>query len=232
MIQNQLLRRLSANDLQRLSPHLQKQSADREVVLYEARAPVEFVSFPITAVLSALNVMPNGDIIEVGTIGNEGAGGLTAFLGPAISPNRVICQIPGELLRIEAASIREFAKESSTLYDVLLAHHHAFMAQVSQSVACNGLHSVPKRCCRWLLMTHDRVEGDEVPLTHEFLSFMLGVRRPGVTEALKSLESQGLITTARGTIRITDRAGLEKASCDCYRLVKEEYERLLGPAPA
>jgi CRP-like cAMP-binding protein len=135
-------------------------------------------------------------------------------------------------LRIEAGSIRGFAKESSTLYEVLLAHHYAFMSQVSQSVACNGLHSVIKRCCRWLLMTHDRVEGDEVALTHEFLSFMLGVRRPGVTEALSTLESQGLIKTARGTITITDRGGLERASCDCYRLVKEEYERMLGPTPS
>ena len=111
---------------------------------------------------------------------------------------------------------------------MLLKHHQAFLAQICQSVACNGLHTLFKRCCRWLLMTHDRAERDELPLTHEFLSFMLAVRRSGVTETLQALQEQGLISNSRGTIIITDRPGLEAASCECYRIVVEEYERLLG----
>jgi len=140
----------------------------------------------------------------------------------------LLVQVPGDALLIEAELAFQEAKNDSSLYNLLLAHHYTFLMQVSQSAACNGLHPVVKRCCRWLLMTHDRIEGDELPLTHEFLSYMLGVRRPGVTEALQALESQGLIDNGRGAIRIVDRKGLEAASCECYRIVAKEYARLLG----
>jgi CRP-like cAMP-binding protein len=197
-------------------------------VLYEARLPIEVVYFPYNCVLSAVTMMEDGAGIEVGTIGNEGAAGLTAFLGPTTSPQRMLVQVPGDGASMPARALEEAARTSRSIYDLLMKHHHAFLSQITQSVACNGLHTVYQRCCRWLLMTHDRVEADELPLTHEFLSFMLAVRRAGVTETLQTLSERGLINNSRGTITIVNRAGLEAASCECYRIVVEEYQRLLG----
>jgi len=225
---NRLLSCLAPDDAKQLSSQLTALSLPIKHVLYEAHAPIDFVYFPQNCVLSAVMVMEDGDGIEVGTIGNEGAAGLTAFIGPAVSPQRLIAQIAGDCLRIEAAALEKQARRSRTLFELLLRHHQAFSAQIAQSVACNGLHPLLKRCCRWLLMTHDRVEGDELTLTHEFLSYMLGVRRPGVTEALQGLQAQGLIDNSRGTITIVNRRGLEAAACECYRIVAKEYEKLLG----
>src|SRR3954462_284075 len=229
-VRNRLLSRLHPSDYERLAPQLRPCAFQQNDVLYEAQSPIDFVYFPHDCVLSGVTMMGDGDGIEVGTIGNEGAAGLTAFLCPTISPNRLLVQVAGEALRIESAILEREARENRTLYDVLVKHHHAFMVQVTQSVACNGLHSLAQRCCRWLLMTHDRVEGDELPLTHEFLSFMLSVRRPGVTASLKTLQDRGLIANERGIIRIVDRAGLEAACCECYGIVVKQYEQLIGPA--
>jgi CRP-like cAMP-binding protein len=229
-VRNRLLRRLPPPGYQRLLPHFKTLSFESGDVLYEAHSQIEFVYFPQNCVLSAVTMMEDGSGIEVGTIGNEGAGGLAAFIGPSISPHRVLVQVPGDGLRIEAAILAREAKYNPALFDLLLRHFHAFLSQMSQSVACNGLHPLIKRCCRWLLMTHDRVERDELPLTHEFLSFMLGVRRPGVTETLQTLQGKGLIANSRGTVTIIDRAGLEAMTCECYRIVAKEYERLLGHA--
>ncbi|HEY2827186.1 MAG TPA: Crp/Fnr family transcriptional regulator [Pirellulales bacterium] len=229
-VRNRLLSRLQPQDYERLLPHLRSASFESNHVLYEAHAPVDFVYFPFDCVLSAVTILNDGTGIEVGTIGNEGAAGLTAFIGPSVSPTRLLAQIPGDGMRIVAGVLEQEARNNRTLYDLLLRHHHAFLAQMTQSVACNGVHPIVKRCCRWLLMTHDRVGKDEVPLTHEFLAFMLAVRRPSVTETLNIMQEQGLITTRRGTIQITDRAGLEAAACECYRTVQDEYDRLLGSA--
>jgi CRP-like cAMP-binding protein len=140
----------------------------------------------------------------------------------------MIVQVAGDSLVMEAEALAAEAKASPAISELLLRHHQAFLTQVTQSVACNGLHPLVKRCCRWLLMTHDRTANDELPLTHEFLSLMLAVRRPGVTEAINTLHKQGLISNHRGTIRILDRAGLEAACCDCYGVIMSEYKRLLG----
>ncbi|HZZ29552.1 MAG TPA: Crp/Fnr family transcriptional regulator [Pirellulales bacterium] len=227
---NRLLSRLQPQDYARLLPQLRSVIYESGQLLYEAHAPVDFVYFPNDCVLSAVAVLNDGTGIEVGTIGNEGAAGLTAFIGPSVSPTRMLVQIPGGGMRMAAEFLEQEARANRTLHDLLLRHHHAFLAQMTQSVACNGVHPLLKRCCRWLLMTHDRVGKDELPLTHEFLAFMLAVRRPGVTETLNKLEDQGLITNSRGMIQIVDRTGLEAASCECYRVVQEEYERLLGSA--
>ncbi len=184
-------------DYERLRPHFKSVFLERNETLYQPREPIKEIYFPESCVLSAVMVMTDGDAIEVGTIGNEGAAGLTVFSTlPATSPHRVFAQISGNCLRIDTAVLEQEAARSQTLRDLLLRHNHALLMQISQSAACNGLHPLLKRCCRWLLMTHDRVEGNEVMLTHEFLSFMLGVRRPGVTEALQLLQEQGLIETA------------------------------------
>lgn len=225
---NRLLGRLSRSDYERLSPHLRSSSLEAGQVIYEAHSQIEFAYFPINCVFSAIALAGNGEGIEVGTIGNEGMAGLLAFLGPCITPNRVFAQVPGQCLRIEADTLAADAKKNPAVNDLLIRHHQAFFSQVTQSIACNGLHSLTQRCCRWLLMTHDRVDGNDLPLTHEFLSLMLAVRRPGVTEAIHALQEQGLMSTSRGSITVLDRAGLEAAACECYGIVEKEYARLLG----
>jgi CRP-like cAMP-binding protein len=182
-------------------------------------------------VLSAVTVMKNGTAIEAANIGNEGVFGSNAMFSLGNSPHRVIVQVEGEGLPVEIAPFRKEAERRDVLYELLLNYNSAFRTQVSQSVACNGLHSAYQRCCRWLLMSHDRVYRDEIPLTHEFLAIMLGVRRAGVSEVLRSLKQDELIDSHRGIITILDRKGLEGASCECYRAVTDEYGRLFARFP-
>ena len=195
--------------------------------LYEANAQIDYVYFPTSAIASALTVMADGSAIEVGTTGREGAVGVYAAIDEAITPHKTVIQIEGDALRIAARHIQALADSDPQLRKLLLRYYTAFHAQVSRSVACNGLHPLSKRCCRWLLMTHDRVDGDQFYLSHEFLAMMLGVRRAGVTEALQELKESGLIDYARGNIKIVDRKGLEAACCECYQFAESEYERIL-----
>jgi len=225
---NKLLACLPKSDWERLAPLLQPVTFELGKTLYETRSRIDYAYFPIGFVASALTVMENGSAIEVATIGNEGLIGHAVALGVATSPNRVIVQIADGAWRIEAKALCEEASKSDALRGLLQDYHAAFMAQVSQSVACNGLHQLEKRCCRWLLMTRDRVESDELRLTHEFLAIMLGVRRASVTEVLGPLQTAGLIRCHRGLITLLDRAGVEAHSCECYRAVKNEYDRLLS----
>lgn len=166
-------------------------------------------------------------MIEVATIGREGGAGLPTFVKSQASPHRVFCQVPGEVLRIELELLQKAAQQEGPLRSLLFSYQAAFLFQISQSVACNGTHVLEERCCRWLLMTHDRVDGDEIELTHEFLAAMLGVRRSSVTETLQALKAKGLIDYGRGKITILDRAAMEEGSCECYRAVIDEYDRLL-----
>lgn len=229
-IGNQLLAKLPAKELQQILPYLREVSLQRDDVLYDTGQSIEYIYFPISAALSALTIMDEGAIIQVGSIGKEGASGVSMLLGAPISIHHVICQIPGQALRINSEQLQRELLSDAALRSRLFSYHTCFLAQVSQSAACNGLHPVVKRCCRWLLMTHDRVGSDDIPLTHEFLSFMLGVRRASVTAALQALQNQGVISTSRGSITMVDRQGLEALSCQCYRDVKRIYERLLGRA--
>jgi CRP-like cAMP-binding protein len=225
---NRLLALLPRADYQRLRPHLHPVTMGHGQVLYEARSAIDFAYFPVGCVCSALTVMSDGSAIEVATVGAEGAVGVGALVGVRTSPNKVIVQIEDGALRLGVDVLLEEGRRDGPLRTLLLNYQAAFMAQVSQSVACNGLHHVQQRCCRWLLMTHDRVGSDVIPLTHEFLAIMLGVRRPGVTEVLQDLKGQGLLTYSRGKITVLDRRGLEAVSCECYQSVNDEYERLLG----
>jgi CRP-like cAMP-binding protein len=225
---NKLLARLPRADYDRLRPHLLPQRFEQGQVLYEAKAAVEYSYFPIVGTLSAVVVMNDGGMIEVGTVGNEGLVGSPILDGAVSSPNRVFVQVPGEGLRIETKVLEREVQAIPILYRTLVSYHAAYLFQISQSVACNGLHSLTQRCCRWLLMTHDRTEGDAFQLTHEFLAVMLGVRRSSVTETLIQLQQKGLIAGTRGKITITNRTGLEGESCECYAAVRAEYERLLG----
>jgi CRP-like cAMP-binding protein len=226
--ENRLLAQLPKSEYARLLPLLQPVVLHFNENLYETGATIDHAYFPNSGCLSALAVMKNGDCIEVATIGNEGMMGLTVAIGAETSPNKVIVQVAGDGLRMKAKDFKREFEQDSPFRQLLFRYHSAFLIHVSYSAACNGLHPVQQRCCRWLLMTHDRVHTDEIRLTHEFLSYMLGVRRPTVTEVLQPLQDAGLIGNTRGTIKILDRAGLEEACCECYQNTKDEYERLLG----
>ena len=226
---NRLLARLPLQDYQRLLPLLRPCPLEFKRVLNEPQSAIDYVYFPSQGVVSAVTLMEDGTVIEVATVGNEGMVGLNAFLGDEESPNRQVVQVPGESLRMEAQDLRAETSRDSPLRHLLVRYNTAFLKQISQAVACNGLHNVQQRCCRWVLMTHDRAQSDEFLLTHEFLSHMLGVRRMSVTDVLKPLRDAGLIRNQRGRITVLDRPGLEAAVCECYRTVQDTFDRLLGP---
>ncbi|HEY1378300.1 MAG TPA: Crp/Fnr family transcriptional regulator [Gemmataceae bacterium] len=226
--QNALLAVLPDKELARLSSRLEPAAMSIKDVVYEPDGPIRQVYFPLSGVFSMLVVMEDGLAVEIGTIGNEGMVGMPVFLGTRTSPTRTICQVPGEALRMRAEDLEEELGHDGALDDVLKRYNQALVTQMGYSVACNRLHSVEERMCRWLLMTHDRVGADQFPLTQEFLALMLGVRRPSVTVAAGVLQKAGLIAYARGRVVVLDRRGLEAASCECYQRVKDEFERLLG----
>lgn len=226
--QNRLLALLPPKDYQRLLPHLEPVSLEFKQILYEPGQPIPHVYFPNSGVISWLGVDDGGSTVEVATIGNEGMAGFRVLLGADTSPAKVMVQVPGDALRMKSAAIKAELIRAGALIDVLHRYLNAFLTQVTQSVACNTLHPLEKRFGRWLLMTHDRVRSDHFPLTHELLAQMLGVRRASVTEAARKLQKAGLIRYIHGKITILDRAGLEAASCGCYRAVKADYDRLLN----
>ncbi len=226
---NRFLARLPEADYRRLLPLLKPVNLTSGTVLYEARGPIEYAYFPTGAVLSALTMMQDGNAIEVATVGNEGFVGHYGHYGASkTSPHRVIVQIPDGGLRIEADLLQREGEKEGELKGLLAAYQVAFMSQVSQSVACNGLHRLKQRCCRWLLMSRDRVGSDELRLTHEYLALMLGARRASVTAALRPLQQEGLVRSFHGCITIINGAGLEACACECYVVVRNEYNRLLG----
>jgi CRP-like cAMP-binding protein len=225
---NRLLDLLPPDEFERLRPLLKPAPLRAGQVLYDAKGDVEQLYFPAGAVLSAVAVMLDGHAIEVATVGNEGVSGLPALAVVATSPHRVFAQIAGDALRVDVVAFHREYERLPKLNEIVTRYEQAFIFQISQCVACNGLHVIVERCCRWLLMTHDRVEGDEMALTHEFLSYMLGVRRSSVTEVLQALQSQGLIRYGKGKICVLDRERLEDLACECYRCVRDEYERLLS----
>ena len=223
---NRLLARLPPEEYQRLVPRLQPVPLALKQVLFEARSSMDYAYFPNRGVVSALTVMADGRAIEVATIGDEGMAGLPLLVGARTTPNRVIVQVPGEALRMAEDVLREEVSRESPLRRLLVLYHTAFLAQVSQAVACNGLHSVHQRCCRWLLMTQDRAHSDVFPMTHEFLAEMLGVRRSTVSEVLEPFQKKGLIRYSRGKCTVLDREGLKSGSCECFGRINDEFESL------
>jgi CRP-like cAMP-binding protein len=230
--QNRLLRSLPHAVYEGLLPHLQPATFKYKLSLYQADQQIEFVYFIETGVASLVNTMRNGDSAEVGTIGNEGIVGLPVIFGDSQAPNGVYIQVAGEGLRMRAKIFWQELQRSISLRTTMLHYAHAFFNQVAQSAACNTFHLLERRCCRWLLMTYDRMQSDEFQLTQECLAMMLGVQRPGVTLAAGELQRAGLIHYTRGNIKILDYAGLVKRSCECYAESKREFDRLLGTAPS
>ena len=229
--ENRLLAALPAPEAERLRPRLERVSLGLAEPLYEAGARIERVYFPLGGMFSLLITMADGSAVEVGTVGNEGLIGLPVFLGSERSPTAVICQVPGEACRMAAEAFREEVGRGGALAGLILHYTQAVLNQISQSVACNLLHSVEQRLGRWLLMSHDRAGADEFPMTHQFLAEMLGVRRPSVSVTAAKLQEAGLIGYHRGRIAVLDREGLEAASCECYRVVRDEFDRLRGGGP-
>jgi CRP-like cAMP-binding protein len=225
---NRLLGLLPRRDYERLRPHLRPIPLKYRQSLYRANKPIGFVYFIETGVGSLVNTMANGQASEVGTIGNEGVVGLPLVLGDDRTPTSVYIQVPGAGLRMAATLFSKELARSASMRTVMLHYAHAFFNQVAQSAACNQFHSLEQRCCRWLLMTHDRMQSNEFLLTQEFLAMMLGVQRTGVTAAAGALQRAGLIRYRRGIVTILDRRGLKQRSCECYGVSKKEFDRLLG----
>lgn len=225
---NRLLGLLQRGDLARLRPHLEHTQLEYRQSLYPANKPIEFVYFIETGVGSLVNTMTNGQAAEVGTIGNEGLVGLPIVFGDDRAPTSVYIQVPGEGFKIKAALFKRELAASASMRAVMLRYAHAFFNQVAQSAACNHFHTIEQRCCRWLLMTHDRMQTHEFLLTQEFLAMMLGVQRTGVSRAAGALQNAGLILYKRGNVTVLNRSGLLRLTCECYGVSKREFDRLLG----
>jgi CRP-like cAMP-binding protein len=225
---NRLLSLLSDVDYERLRPHLSHVVFDYKKSLYEASRPIDHVYFPIDGVASLVITTAEGAGAEVGTIGNEGLVGLPVCLGDREAPSSVYVQVPGTALEMDARLFRDELARNPALNLIMLRYAHAFFNQVAQSAACAHPPRVEQRCCRWLLMTRDRMPSGDFLLTHEFLGMMLGVRRTTVTDVMGSLQKAGLIRYRRGHVTILNQEALHRRTCECYDVSKLEFDRLLG----
>jgi CRP-like cAMP-binding protein len=227
---NKLLDSLPRADRVRLAPHLEAERLELKQVLFEPGKRLDHVYFPLTAVVSLLNLVEENSGVEIATVGNEGLLGLPISWGiTALNPREIVqAQVPGEALVMDPETFALRVAEGGGFAEVVHLYTQAFVSQIGQQVACNGLHTVEERCARWMLLTHDRVGEDEFPLTQEFLAQMLGVRRPSVTVVAGVLQQGGFIRFRRGRITIADRQGLERVSCGCYHALREVFDRLLG----
>jgi CRP-like cAMP-binding protein len=222
---NRLLSRLGAEDAQRLCAYLQPVPFEYKKVLYEAGRAFDFVYFPVSGVTSMLKTMEDGSSGEVGTTGNEGMVGLPLLFGEPSGNTSVHVEVPGDGLRMPARHFRDALARSPAMQTLMRRYSYAVFNQVSQLAACNRVHDVEQRCARWLLMAQDRTIGNDFMLTHEVLSLMLGVRRSSVTVAAGRLSEAGLIEYRRGRMKIIDRKGLQRRSCECYEAIQQEYDR-------
>ena len=225
---NRLLDLLPGPDLARLLDRAERATAKVGDVVAEAGEPARFAVFPLTSVYSAIIPLRDGSAIEATTIGSEGMAGIDFLTDHAASVYRLVCQVDGESLHLPASAFRSLLAESGPLRRVLERYVLTVVHQGGQNAACNLRHNVEERMCRWLLMTHDRVGANEFHLTHEFLAIMLGVRRQSVSLTAGILQEAGLIEYRRGDLRIADRPGLERASCECYRAIKDTYRQVMG----
>jgi CRP-like cAMP-binding protein len=228
---NQLLRLMPAVDRHALARDMHPVSLASGEILYEPDYPVDWVYFPNTAVLSVVTVMSDGRTVESDTVGYESVVGVLAALGGSVAVSRTFVQIPGDAIRISAVRLRQQAEHSSALRRLLIRHAYANLAQAHQSAACNALHALEQRLCRWLLMSQDRTTSAIVRLTQQYLATMLGVQRTTVTHALRDLAAAGLIRQGRGLVEILDRPRLEALSCECYDAMQDHLERVVGHQP-
>jgi CRP-like cAMP-binding protein len=224
---NRLLAALEPEDFASLEPHLEIVNLEKGQVLYETGDTIRYTYFPHNTVVSLVNVLEDGGSVEVAVFGREALFGLISALYTRESFGRYIVHLPGTASRIEIDRVQEVVNERPRIRLLLHRFTEALLAQTFQTVACNAVHAVEARCCRWILSTQDRVDQDTLPLTHEFLAEMLGVQRPSVSVVLRTLQTAGLIKQGRGVIAVVDRAGLEEAACECYGKIRRSFERLL-----
>jgi CRP-like cAMP-binding protein len=229
---NQLLDALPETEWLRWEPQLELVDLPLGMVLYESGAQMAYVYFPTTAIVSLLYVLENGASAEIAVVGHEGLVGIAIFMGGGSTPSRAVVQSAGKGLRLRADAMKDEFGRSSPVMHLLLRYTQALITQMSQTAVCNRHHSLDQQLCRWLLLSLDRLTGNNLVMTQELIANMLGVRREGVTEAALNLQKNGLISYARGHIKVLDRPGLEQRTCECYQVVKAEYERLLPPVQA
>jgi CRP-like cAMP-binding protein len=225
---NQLLGALEPSARQRIDPHLEPIALKLGVVVCEAGGLLRHAYFPEGSVLSLLTVLEDGSAIETANIGREGAFGLAAMYSP-VSFNRCIVQLEGALIRCPIELLKHEFNQSPHVRDLFVNYSETLLSQIQQTVACNALHTTQERMCRWLLMMHDRAEGEYLTYTHEFLSHILGTNRKSITLAAQSMQDAGLISYHRGKMQVLNRQGLEKASCECYAIVKKRFDAFLVP---
>ncbi len=224
---NRLLAALPETEWQRWLPQLESVDMLLGQVLYESGSNIEHVYFPTTAIVSLLYVMENGSSAEIAVVGNEGIVGISLFMGGESTPSRAVVQSAGHGFRLNAETMKSEFNRAGPVLHLLLRYTQALITQMSQTAVCNRHHSLDQQLCRWLLLSLDRLEGTDLVMTQELIANMLGVRREGVTEAAYTLQVAGLIRYARGHITVLDRKGLENRVCECYGVVKKEYDRLL-----
>ena len=226
---NQLLGALEPASRKRIESHLEPIKLKLGAVVCEAGGLLEHAYFPEGSVLSLLTVLQNGSAIETANIGREGAFGLFAAMYSRVSFNRCIVQLEGRMVRCPIELLQSEFRNSEHVRDLFVSYSETLLSQVQQTVACNAMHTTEERMCRWLLMMHDRAEGESLTYTHEFLANILGANRKSVTLAAQSMQNAGLISYRRGTIQVLNRKGLEKASCECYAIVRERFDAFLKP---
>ena len=226
---NLLIGRLVEADLQRWLPHLEWVDMPLGQVMYESGRPLSHVYFPTSAIVSLLYVMEDGASAEIAVVGNEGLVGIALFMGGETTPSRAVVQSAGQGWRLRARVVKDEFERPGPVMHLLLRYTQALITQMAQTAVCNRHHSLDQQLCRWLLLSLDRLRGNELVMTQELIANMLGVRREGVTEAALKLQRGGLIRYARGHITVLDRPGLEARTCECYAVVKKEYDRLLLP---
>jgi CRP-like cAMP-binding protein len=226
--ENRLLSSLTAEERARLHPSIRHVALPLGHVVYECGERIDYAYFPTTCVVSSLYTMRDGSIAEMSLVGNDGVLGISLFLGGGNMTHQAVTQIGGHALKISSKALQEEFARGGPLQHILLRYTQALITQISQTAVCNRLHSLEQRLCRWLLLCHDRVNGSEILMTQEFIANMLGGRRESVTVAAGRLQDAGLIHYSRAHIRIIDRNGLEAAVCECYKVVDDEANRLVG----
>ena len=225
---NHLIAALPDDEFIRLRSTLEPLSLSLGEVIYESGEQLEYIYFPTTAIISLLYIMENGSTAEIGMAGNDGLVGIALYMGGSTTPSRAIVQSAGDAFRMPSKALNDEFSLGGVFQKVLLRYTQSLMTQISQTAVCNRLHSVEQQLCRWLLINHDLLRTNKLIMTHDLIANMLGVRREGVSIAAGHLQEKGLIKYVRGTITMLDREALERAACECYRVVRDEYDRLLG----
>jgi CRP-like cAMP-binding protein len=229
--QNRLLAAFPTAEFERLSPHLELVAMPLGEALYESGGKLEHVYFPTTSIVSLLYVLENGASAEIAVVGNEGILGISLFMGGETTPSRAVIQSAGHGYRLKAHLLKEEFNRAGPVLQLLLRYTQALITQMTQTAVCNRHHSIEQQLSRWLLLSLDRLSSDEITMTQELIANMLGVRREGVTEAAGNLQRTGIIRYGRGRIEVLDRPALEKTVCECYGVVRAEFDRLLSDIP-